>query len=237
VTGQGALNAIGWDVGGWNCDSNGNSRDALVILSAEGHQLGAPWRGNLRDVLNDAREASDFVKRLRQLCQLPEPVPPRIVLAIDAPLGLPAALIALHQGEAACMLPAMSGQNPYLFRLTERRLAEEGVTPLSAIKDMIGSQTSKAMHCVRRFAPQRLEPGVWGDAQRIEMIETYPALVRRRQGREKPIGTPAEIDIANAQLCAEIALAFAIRRDSLEPPVDELDPEEGWIWAPRRTHA
>lgn len=23
---------IGWDVGGWNCDKNGTSRDAIVIL-------------------------------------------------------------------------------------------------------------------------------------------------------------------------------------------------------------
>jgi hypothetical protein len=23
---------IGWDVGGWNCDHNPNSRDAIVIL-------------------------------------------------------------------------------------------------------------------------------------------------------------------------------------------------------------
>lgn len=25
---------VGWDVGGWNCDNNSESRDAIVILDA-----------------------------------------------------------------------------------------------------------------------------------------------------------------------------------------------------------
>ena len=34
---------IGWDVGGWNCDRNSKSRDALVVLDASGETLaGAP---------------------------------------------------------------------------------------------------------------------------------------------------------------------------------------------------
>jgi len=37
-----------WSIGGWNCDKNQNSRDAIVILDANHEIVGTPWRGNLR---------------------------------------------------------------------------------------------------------------------------------------------------------------------------------------------
>ena len=68
---------IGWDVGGWNCDKNGKSRDALVILDAELKLVGRPWRGNLRTAINEAADASDWVNRLFGLCKAcpAEPLP------------------------------------------------------------------------------------------------------------------------------------------------------------------
>ena len=45
---------IGWDVGGWNCDKNKSSRDALVVLDANRTLLGQPWRGNLCAAINQA---------------------------------------------------------------------------------------------------------------------------------------------------------------------------------------
>jgi hypothetical protein len=33
---------MGWDVGGWNCDRNPASRDALVVLDAERRLVGKP---------------------------------------------------------------------------------------------------------------------------------------------------------------------------------------------------
>ena len=43
--------SIGWDVGGWNCDSNANSRDAIVILDDSLDIVGKPWRGSLREAI------------------------------------------------------------------------------------------------------------------------------------------------------------------------------------------
>ena len=34
---------IGWDVGGWNCDKNGESRDAIVILDADAKNSKGPY--------------------------------------------------------------------------------------------------------------------------------------------------------------------------------------------------
>ena len=50
---------IGWDVGGWNCDKNGKSRDALVILDAGLNIVGQPWRGNLTDAINAASDSAE----------------------------------------------------------------------------------------------------------------------------------------------------------------------------------
>ena len=98
-------------------------------------------------------------------------------LAIDAPLGFPEALISLIRGTAYPGSLEKFAENPYLYRFTERCLFAEGIiNPLSSVKDMIGSQSSKAMHAVARFCPQRVDVGVWSDQQFLTVIETYPAL-------------------------------------------------------------
>lgn len=232
---DGDVVAIGWDVGGWNCETNPESRDALVCLRSNSERLGRAWRGSLRATINHSTSGRDFVERLGRLCSIDIELPRRVVIAVDAPFRFPAALIALQNGDAIDGVPDYSDQNPYLYRLTERRLVGEGVKPLSAVKDMIGSQASKAMHCLRRFAPKLLEPGVWGDGEGLEMIETYPALVRHRRKLPKPEGKPRDKDFADATTCAEVAMYFASRRGELEHPPANCDTDEGWIWAPRGT--
>lgn len=61
---------VGWDVGGWNCDKNDKSRDALVILDAELKIVGKPWRGNLRPAINQATDSADWIKHLFALCNI-----------------------------------------------------------------------------------------------------------------------------------------------------------------------
>lgn len=47
--------------------------------------------------------------------------------------------------------------------------------PLSAIKDMIGSQATKGMHVLAKFAPKIERCGVWTDAAGFTVIEAYPS--------------------------------------------------------------
>jgi hypothetical protein len=235
MTPQGDQVFIGWDVGGWNCDKNPNSRDALVVLDATGARIGQPWRGNLRQTLNTTTTAADFLTALLALCKLPAPAYPRATIAIDAPLGFPAAFAQLITGGETLTQIGHSAANPYLYRATERRLVPEGVTPLSTVKDMIGSQSTKAMHAVARYAG-RIAPGVWSDGAHLTLIETYPALCRSRaQAEFNDLATASssrEIDILDAEVCAQIARAFVHRFDSLEPPPSGVPELEGWIWAP-----
>lgn len=119
---------IGWDVGGWNCDKNPNSRDALVVLYAEGARIGQPWRGNLRQMLNAATNAADFLAAILAMCKLPPSQLVQATIGIDAPLGFSAAFARLITGDAPLDQIGQSAANPYLYRAIERRLVAEGVT-------------------------------------------------------------------------------------------------------------
>lgn len=179
---QGERLYIGWDVGGWNCDHNPASRDALVVLDASLTLVGAPWRGNLRETLNDAASPGDLITRLLGLCQHMADGGERVFMAVDTPLALPQALLALARGEAVAAL-GRSQENPYLYRHSERWLFERGVTPLSPIKDMIGSQATKGMHVLARFAPHSVACGQWQSEQgELTVVEGYPSPAKRSKG-------------------------------------------------------
>lgn len=227
---------VGWDVGGWNCDRNRNSRDAIVVLDGSGIESGKPWRGNLRSTINGKADAEGFLSALLTLCKIPhdgETV--SATIAIDAPLAFPAAFSRLiTSGETLDRVGHKSAENQYLFRLTERRLASaEDLKPLSAIRDRIGSQATKAMHLKSRFKLRRKRTGVWTDGRCLTVIETYPSLCRARLDQDRATDlSPGKADIEDARICARIARDFDIRYEELEPPPPDAPADEGWIWAP-----
>ncbi|MBB4817772.1 hypothetical protein HNP29_001129 [Pseudomonas alcaligenes] len=231
---------IGWDVGGWNCDKNPASRDALVVLDAQRQVIGKPWRGNMRRCINQAADTAGFIARLLELCELDVTTyaSTPVVLAIDTPLGFSTAFIELIvQGRAAGPI-GNAASNPYLYRRTERYLFERGLMPLSAIKDMIGSQATKGMHVLARFAPHIQSPGVWTDHQYLRAIEAYPSAAKRSAQvaallAELPEqGTFAHADIGDAHLCALVAWQFHYQPLQLVQPEPGVDSREGWIYVP-----
>ncbi len=238
---------IGWDVGAWNCDKNPNSRDALVVLDSQRKLMGKPWRGSLRGLINQSADTDDFVHRLMELCELEvhdRSAP--VVLAIDTPLGFSQGFIdLLVYGHAADTIDR-SSENPYLFRRTERLLFERGLSPLSALKDMIGSQATKGMHVLARFAPQVETCGVWTGGTRLRAIEAYPSAckhstamaelhqefgIRGQAGSELPEGFQHG-DQIDALTCALVAWLFHFQPDKLLQPEPNTPMKEGWIFAP-----
>jgi hypothetical protein len=228
---------IGWDVGGWNCDKNGKSRDALVILDAGLNIIGKPWRGNLRAAINEAADSTGWISKLFALCKVSTlSGRPQITLAIDTPLGFSEEFTRLvtqriHAGEVG-----NSATNPYLFRHTERFLFEHGLTPLSAIKDMIGSQATKGMHVLAKFAPQTLRCGVWTDGARLTAIEAYPSACKASatiQGLQRPFGKLAHDDLDDALTCALLGYLFDSHPDKLVSPGASVPASEGWVWVPQ----
>jgi hypothetical protein len=235
--------AIGWDVGGWNCDSNGKSRDALAILAPDGSLLGTPWRGNLREQINQATTAAAWVAALFALCALsPPPAPQRIIMGIDTPLGFSLPFHALLTGTAMAAPIGDSAANPYLFRQTEQYLFAHGLKPLSAIKDMIGSQATKGLHVLAKFAPQAVACGVWQDASSgFTALEAYPSACKHSsliQQLRRAYPALGHADKDDALICALIARLydqqqFNPQQAALMPPPSAMPMAEGWIWVPR----
>jgi predicted nuclease with RNAse H fold len=228
---------IGWDVGGWNCDHNRSSRDALVILDAAGRIVGVPWRGNLRECIAVANTTGEWIRALFSLCAASHPEEHMFVtMAIDTPLGFSKEFVNLVTSRKWTDQLGSSDTNPYLFRQTERRLFRQGLTPLSAIKDMIGSQATKGMHALAKFAPTVESCGVWTDGRMLRAIETYPTASRDSQAvtallkEHKPL---SHNDLNDARVCAIVAHLFTTDRESLEPPLPNVPHSEGWIWIPK----
>lgn len=239
---------LGWDVGGWNCDRNPRSRDALCLLEPDGPHLrpvGKPWHGNLRKLLTEC-SGRNLVDGLLGFVGARRASDEYLTIAIDASLGWPAAAVALIAQRRAEHVPTSAIANPYLFRAQERHLAVRGLRPLSVVRDMIGSQSLKAMHFVERAGLRMDGRGAWlGEG--VLAIETYPSAARRdalvkelesriastvfAQAPEK-LRTAWRSDVGDALCCAIVAALHGSARESLRPPPQESDPTEGWIWLP-----
>lgn len=227
---------VGWDVGAWHCDKNANSRDAIAILDANIQPVGRTWRGNLRNSM-EAETSQAWIRELFEMCGATAPQNlGSVTIAIDAPLGFPDAVLSLSAFRKSSAPATSAAQNEYLFRKTERSLALRGWRPLSVIQDQIGSQATKAMHALARFAPRVESCGVWTDGGSLRAIETYPAVCREAPAIRALTGsfpTQPHKDEDDAIVCALIAAKFVTERDTLEAPGDDVSWTEGWIWAPR----
>lgn len=245
-------------MGGWNCDKNKSSRDALVILDNDCRFLGKPWRGNLRKYINEASSTKELIGHLMRCCKVDASYgePPTVILSIDTPLGFSEDFQKLITGRAAVSSLDTSATNPYLFRYTERFLFEKGLSPLSAVKDMIGSQATKGMHVLAKFAPRRESVGVWASDDGLLAIEAYPSACKTSAimaGLLEPFITerlpleqhPTSIwegtsftggirhdDERDALICALIGWLYINQPEALVHPDSSVPESEGWIFAP-----
>ncbi len=233
---RGSLFFVGWDVGGWNCDKNGKSRDAIVILDAERNIVGLPWRGNLRSTINKATDTADWISHLFALCKAPTQGSSRIILAIDTPLGFSEAFVRLVTQRVNVGEIGSSDTNLYLYRQTERFLFENGLSPLSAVKDMIGSQATKGMHALARFAPLMPRCGIWSSGKRLTAIEAYPSACKNSATvaeLREPFPKLGHDDLDDALTCALLAYIFEVDFNALIVPEADVPLSEGWIWVPK----
>lgn len=232
---------LGWDVGAWNCD-NGDSRDAVVALTGSSMNdlalTGRVYRGNLRAPICDRG-----VEALLDAVQIGPAE--TVVAAADTPLGWPAPFLRLLQGQGTVSVCAKADGNPYMFRRTELDLFQRGFRPLSAVRDMIGSQAIKGQFLIARSVLPLVSPGVWQAGERT-VIETYPTPLRSSpwlsthferlvstDGFLKTATGKAADDIKDALWCALAAAAWTFERARLTPPPNSEEvPSEGWIWVP-----
>lgn len=239
---------IGWDVGAWNCEKNANSRDALVVLNQQGQLVGKPWCGNLRDTIAAAASYSDWLLMVAKLCQFDDATKAVIVtqntmMAIDTPLGFSNGLLQLLQGEAVATPFTASCENPYLYRHAERELFAHGFSPLSAVKDMIGSQATKGLHLLRKFDFTPSPSGVWQLNQnncQHSALESYPTVLKTsalvaqyiEQLRSQTDFNSWHQDIQDAAYCAIAALLYQQQPNTMATPTKDVTTE-GWIYVPK----
>ena len=228
---------IGWDVGGWNCDKNGKSRDAIVILDAERKIVGNPWRHNLRESINQAATSAEWIGALFSLCGVSGPDEhTQVTIGIETPLGFSDAFARLVTGLECVPSVGDSATNPYLFRQTEHFLFQYGLKPLSAVKDMIGSQATKGMHVLAKFAPKVVRCGVWTDGERLTAIEAYPSACKGSntiRDMRKGYASLGHEDKDDALTCALLAYLYATQPEILAQPPADVSKREGWIWVPK----
>lgn len=244
---------VGWDVGGWHCDKNANSRDALVVTGLRNGEVvveGKPWRGNLRSVLM-AETGHALISAMLGLCGVNADPTMEVVIAIDTPLGWPSAMMRLAQGGAASFVSGVDGENPYTRRATELALIQRGFAPLSAVRDMLGSQSTKGIHFLRAADLQEVSRGVWRHTDEtgrsITAIETYPAValqmsrlhtlqtavLNRTQGGLRSGEKPLHDDIRDALACALVAYLFIQDPTEMEAVPAQVPDGEGWIMLPK----
>lgn len=242
---------IGWDVGAWNCEKNANSRDALVVLNQQGERVGKPWRGNLRDSIAAAASYTDWLFMVAKLCQVDDNTKAafttqNVVMAIDTPLGFSKGLLQLLQGEAVATPFTASCDNPYLYRHTERELFAHGYSPLSAVKDMIGSQATKGLHLLRKFGFTPSPSGVWQlnpssqNQCQHHALESYPTVLKTsntvqqyiEQLRSQTDFISWHQDILDAAYCAIAALLYQQQPNIMATPTEDV-ATEGWIYVPK----
>lgn len=241
---------IGWDVGAWNCRRTSGSQDALVVLSSENGQpklCGDVFRGPLR---TEIAEIDSLQNLLTEKCEIKFQEDDQLFIGIDTPLGLPEA-VQWHVTGAGLpgSVDAKASHNPYLYRKCEQHLADKCFPPLSAIKDMIGSQFTKGMHFLRKleFQQQAELVGVW-KAGNVTAIEVYPATCKITDTKgyvsmgsavlkdmfSKLGGERLKtVDEQDAVYCALVAFLFATERNQLESPISDIPNSEGWIWYPK----
>ena len=177
---------IGWDVGAWYCDDKKRSQDSVVILDGDLNIVGSPWRGNLRESLNNATSALDWILTVHRYCEGGEPPENTLfTIAIDTPLG---------------------------------------------------SQATKGMHFLAKFANRGAGCGVWTDGGSLTAIEAYPSACKGSamiQGLRQRFSPLDHEDKEDALTCALVAHLFATRLNTLEAPGAKVPEQEGWIWVPR----
>lgn len=229
---------IGWDVGAWSCTADSKSCDALVILDENGNQAGKSFRGNkIKSILNEAADTEQFLNLFFHCCEVPNQ-DQQVVLAIDAPLGYSESFVKLITEYSPSNKKFEEYRdNSYLFRKTENHIFNSEiqnknnkvVRPLSAVNDMIGSQSTKGIHVIAKYAPNIEITGVWvSHDRRLTIIETYPSVNREIEIPENL--KEANADVIDAYICAKIAYEFKCRNEKLVKPCNEIPEKEGWIW-------
>lgn len=267
---------VGWDVGAWNCEKTkfaDGSQDSVVVLkkNCEDIDLQFAWMGNIyeREETN-FNSWCDFLKILisdkknvifhnKELFNDIEKNKCNFVVAIDAILGCPQAAYNIWNLREPLDNNKNIGYNKanFIYRTTENVIQS---TPLSVVKDMLGSQSTKALYLLKTMGMNWNEKTFQWRKDDDIAFETYPAAAASNyatfellKSKEIYIGKHQGYydyinkniidikklkkaknkysDFIDALVCAQVATT-----ENLSAPSEKetaAAQKEGWIWLPR----
>jgi hypothetical protein len=209
---------IGWDVGGWHGRKDGL---AALALFHDGsiRRVGRCQRAGLGELV--ASGTLDTEHLLGMVGMLRDTRWPRLLIGIDAPLGLPCAFVEstaskLTERPARIgQLAATAVENRLAYRDTERAICAEyqprfraGWRPLSPSFDGMGSNISKARTAaaqLRAMEPHhvRLIP-FEADNKAVAVLEVYPAVWSALRPDELDPSVAAVVKSARAESVADV---------------------------------
>jgi len=180
-------------------------------------------------------------------CGVQEPGSLDVTIAIDTPLGWPQAMLALVADAKLAECWEDDASNPYTRRQTEIDLIKKRIgQPLFAVRDMIGSQSTKGIHFLQATDLELYSCGIWTfrqDDTSTTAIETYPAAAIKQipvpyKGTLERLCESAKStdpDTKDALTCALVAHLFSDVPDGYEPIPARAPEREGWIILPRNS--
>ena len=200
---------VGWDVGAWQCNISTQSHDAIAVFD-ETFKFVSSGLGNVKDCL---RGSKDFAGFLSEFAEKPDKTKfykyDNFVIAIDAVLGWPKNFLRLvttpkiSREELNALFPKDENiKNTFIFRQTERAVKTTVKTkrnPLSAVKDQIGSQSTKALFLLKYLEFEKNGCSEWRDDCGNIAIETYPGAVLKIH-KQKMLATLEEKLFKNYKL-------------------------------------
>nr|WP_240503560.1 DUF429 domain-containing protein [Natranaerobius trueperi] len=234
---------IGWDVGGWMGSNHG-------IAVCKWKHNSFHWLGKLKEVSIPKRSLISFNDLITGFEKEIESAS-KVVIGVDAPLGIPEDFINLQNDKFTFVRPDREIENPLAYRFTDRHIYKVlGKKPLSATFDRLGNNYTVAMvHCKKWCYENSfvIHPFEIQDNYR-EIIEVYPAIFKTILN---DLNLSYQIEFIksllpddlyershsyDAALCAIMALCYSMRYTTsklptlVEPPENPKIRTEGWIY-------
>jgi hypothetical protein len=167
----------------------------------------------------------------------------KIVIAIDAPLGLPIDYVKMINGQAIeANKPNREIDSLLAYRDTEREIYRVfGKKPLSATFDRLGNNCSVAISHISEWRKKygySVHPMTSGNNDDKVIIEVYPAIVKSEALKAMiPKNLSPKTDEYDAAICAIMGVSYGANGTFgklpklVEPPEDIESPKtEGWIY-------
>lgn len=235
------LVSIGFDCGGWQ-----GKKNAFSALVCDNERL--CWKPPIAlEIPNDPGYFS--FDELTKLLGLPKN-PDEIVIAVDAPLGIPKDFVPFFEGRIPMKKPTSGIENSIAYRFTDQHIKKEsGIKPLS-ILDKMGINMTVARAHINQWNNNGFKIVAQNDLiSKRKIIEVYPGTIRRCSSEAKiqikniltkledesilrdygyymGVSRIKKTDELDSAICAILGMAYLVKDNPEIPSLETFIPDE-----------